>query len=114
MNEIIEQKIKEIQKYFIDKILNQDFEFNSKDFSLNQIILIIDKYYKFEFHFDFQEKRAYQIGWHFRDNFFELETSKEQEEEIYKIFQSEIDWFLEKEKAKKLAEYEKLKKELNF
>lgn len=111
---MIKDKIEEIQKYFKDKILNQDFEFNSKDFSLNEITLIIDKYYKFEFHFDFQEKRAYQISWYFRDNFLKLETSKEQEEKIYKIFQSEIDWFLEKEKAKKLAEYEKLKKELNL
>lgn len=110
---MIENKIEEIQKYFIDKILKQDLTKSWLD-EFNSIVLTIDKYYKFEFHFDFQEKRAYQISWHFRDNFFELETTKEQEEKIYKIFQFEIEWFLEKEKIRAIEEIKKLAKKYNL
>lgn len=110
----IEQKIKEVQKYFIDKILNQDFEIDKENCSVfDYIMLIIDKKYKFELIINNQQKIVYQLWWYFKDNVLDLELSDEVQKELYKIFENEINLSLAK-RAEKMAQYEKLKKELNL
>lgn len=113
---MIEEKIIEIQKYFKEKIKNWDFEIWKRSDNHSQLFLKVDWKYIFDFQIHFEIKTISQYTDVWNENFFILDISQKFWEELYEIFDEK--WFFksmqENQRAEKIAQFEKLKKELNI
>ena len=111
---MIENKIKEIQEYFKEKILKWEFEVDNAHIT---ITLKVDWKYFFTFHFQDYNSRVSQWSDIWDENSFKLNLSEEEEKQIYKklldssVIQQAIEtvW-----RENKMRQYEKLKKELGL
>lgn len=108
----MEEKIKEVQEYFINKIVKHDYEI--KDFNEYTCTISIDQKYCFTLWIanDFYIHQYRSNG----DNCFVLREFKQKEKDrianyLRKVIGNKLE---EKEKEKKLAEYERLKLELGI
>ena len=106
-NKLMENKIKEIQEYFKDKIIAWDFKYIIKD---DEISILIDDKYNFYFFvkwwavFEFPAFASVE-------HFMHLSFSHEEQTQIWKIFEKIIlENKSESEKEKDLKEFERIKK----
>jgi hypothetical protein len=106
----MKNKIKEVQDYFKNSILNNEFEF--VEFKYYEIIISIDDY-----QFDLwvangaMSLRCYETG----SSFMDLEFSASEKVECYAVLKLRIDEYEKNEgHQKKLEEYAALKEELGI
>jgi hypothetical protein len=111
---MIENKIKEIQEYFKEKILKWEFELRVNGATLT---ILVDWDYVFTFYIKYWSETIEQWTDIWDDNSFLLNLSKKEGKELYKYFLKKwlIDKiFVERQKKQKLEQYEKLKEELGL
>ena len=105
----MQDKIKEIQDYFKNKIIAWDFEHIKNDFEYNISIKIDSKYF---ITFWCSEFNFWQDSDFWNKNFMDLEISKDELEKIENMFKEK--WILQTKineiKEKDLKEFERLKK----
>lgn len=109
----MQNKIKEIQEYFKDKIIAGDFQ-HKLGSNKNEIIILIDDKYKFNLFINWWI--AFQCPtWEINDHFMDLEFTKPEEEQIGAIFEKILNQnFTEIQKEKDLKEFERIKKLYNL
>lgn len=107
----MKNKIKEVQKYFTNKIVKGEYTVKYKD-HLSVFVLTIDKNFTFSFWIG-EHGSVHQWNCYIGDNLMELLFSEKENtiihDRLYKQLKASKAKFLKKEK---LAEYEKLKAEL--
>lgn len=108
---MIENKIKEIQEYFKEKILKWEFEFVTEDYYST---ILVDWKYKFTFRFYDNKISMERDVWD--QNFFIINLSEEEEKKFYETLKNI--WYVERleeeKRNEKMKQYEKLKKELGL
>lgn len=112
---MIENKIKEIQEYFKEKILKWEFEILETDLT-RSIVLQIDEKYVFTFWFNEELETCSQNVDIFYKNYIDLEIDFWENRKYFQNFKNF--WYIKKsmdlEKKQKFEQYEKLKKELGL
>lgn len=104
-------KIKEVQDYFINKILSGEFIIT--EVNKHTLSLLVDNTYKFEIWIanDPENRKTYETG--LESYFISLEFSEEQSIELDKILQPHIQEWREKvDLAEKRKQLQRLKEEL--
>lgn len=102
----MKNKIKDVQRYFKEKIINQDYKISSVDGSVRTIL--IDEEYVFKL---IPLPRIESFMFYGSDNFMNLNFSQKEKELVWNSIK--ID-FEEYDKENKLKEFNKLKIELGI
>lgn len=102
----MKNKIKDVQRYFKDKIINQDYEIVSVTDSVRT--LLIDKEYVFKL---IPIPRIESFMLYGFDNFMKLDFTDREKEEVWQLIKDDI---YKIDKQNKLKEFNKLKQELGL